>query len=648
MAPSTRGTPDVPVDVVVAARAGDAEALDRLVAQSLPLVYNVVGRALDGHPDTDDVVQESVLRVVRGIGSLEQEQSFRSWMLAITVRQVRDWMRHRRVERAHLTGLAAAELTPDPAADFVTATVDQLFLDGERRRLAEATRWLDPQDRDVLALWWLEASGGLTRVELARSLGVDRRHAAVRVQRMRERLATGLAIVAALESAPRCPGLVDAARRWDGIPAPLWRKRLSRHVRGCASCSRTLDGGADAERLLAGLPLLVPPGSLAGLLGGSDVTPGSGPTSVEHVDLVPRGGAGAVEASRGRPGRSWWARPRLATSVVAGVVAVVVGVVVSSSFLGAPGATPVGPASAAADARVPAPVAVTPTGDAETAEHAVVGVVPAAPEGTSTTDDDGTAVDGPAPAVQSGAAPSGRKGAAVWEFADAAPALTASDAAWYYTWDTDPGPGAASGVEFVPMIWGRDDVTDENLARAAGEGDHLLGFNEPDLAGQAEMSVEEALDLWPRLESTGQALGSPAVAWGGDHADGWLDRFMRGAEQHDRRVDFVTLHWYGGDFDAQRATAQLRDYLEAVHARYDKPVWLTEFALIDFSDGVRHASDAEQAAFLTEATRMLADLDYVQRYAWFGLPAEQDVQGTGLYLPGPVATPVGRAFEAAP
>ncbi|CAM5228953.1 hypothetical protein SCALM49S_02770 [Streptomyces californicus] len=44
--------------LVLAARNGDRAAGERLAAQYLPLVYNVVGRALNGHPDVDDVVQE--------------------------------------------------------------------------------------------------------------------------------------------------------------------------------------------------------------------------------------------------------------------------------------------------------------------------------------------------------------------------------------------------------------------------------------------------------------------------------------------------------------------------------------------------------------------------------------------------------------
>ncbi|MDH6574402.1 hypothetical protein P3T29_000017 [Kitasatospora sp. MAP5-34] len=52
-------------EVVAAARAGDEEARDRLIAGYLPLVYNVVGRAMNGRPDVDDVVQETMIRLGR-------------------------------------------------------------------------------------------------------------------------------------------------------------------------------------------------------------------------------------------------------------------------------------------------------------------------------------------------------------------------------------------------------------------------------------------------------------------------------------------------------------------------------------------------------------------------------------------------------
>ncbi|WP_069464076.1 glycosyl hydrolase, partial [Actinacidiphila rubida] len=158
---------------------------------------------------------------------------------------------------------------------------------------------------------------------------------------------------------------------------------------------------------------------------------------------------------------------------------------------------------------------------------------------------------------------------------------------------------------------------------------------------------DQALALWPALMANGRVLGSPAVAYGGDTPGGWLDRFMSGAAAKGYRVDFVALHWYGGDFTTPDAVAQLRSYLERVHDRYHKPVWLTEFALIDFSHGTRFPTDRQQAAFVTAATAMLDSLPWVQRYAWFGLPAKDGAASSGLFHSGAVPTEAGRAFESA-
>src|ERR1700684_4174490 len=80
---------------VAAACHGDDAALAALAAGYLPLVYNIVGRAMNGHPDVDDVVQETMLRAVRGVGELRDPAAFRSWLVAIAIRQVRDSYRDR-------------------------------------------------------------------------------------------------------------------------------------------------------------------------------------------------------------------------------------------------------------------------------------------------------------------------------------------------------------------------------------------------------------------------------------------------------------------------------------------------------------------------------------------------------------------------
>lgn len=250
--------------LVAAARAGDQRALDQLVAQCLPLVYNIVGRALDGHDDVDDVVQETLLRVVRGLADLRDPAAFRSWLVAIAVRQVRDREQARKASWHLQTALDAAELIPDPASDFAAVTILRLGLTDQRRDIAEATRWLDGDDRTLLALWWLEETGDLGRSELAEALGLTRQHAAVKVQRMKEQLETSRAVVRALGGGAECDGLRHLTSGWDGVPSPLWRKRFARHIRNCADCTRRGSALLPMDRLLSGLPLLPVPVGFGG------------------------------------------------------------------------------------------------------------------------------------------------------------------------------------------------------------------------------------------------------------------------------------------------------------------------------------------------------------------------------------------------
>ncbi|GAB2759416.1 RNA polymerase sigma factor [Streptomyces bullii] len=231
---------------IAAAQAGDRRALDELVAGWLPLVYNIVGRALNGHADVDDVVQETMLRAVHNLGSLRDPDSFRSWLVAIAMRQIRD--------RARRTSPDRLEEGATQAADFAELTVLRLQLEGQRREVAEAVRWLDDEDRHLLSLWWLEVAGELTRRELAAAVGITRQHAAVRVQRMKERLETARGIVRALDGA--CPDLRELTVRWNGRPDSVWRKRLARHIRGCCYCGDTRESVVPAERLLVGIALV--------------------------------------------------------------------------------------------------------------------------------------------------------------------------------------------------------------------------------------------------------------------------------------------------------------------------------------------------------------------------------------------------------
>ena len=591
-------TPLPGVRTVRAAQRGDRQALADVASGSLPLLYNIVGRALNGHPDVDDVVQETVLRALRGISALRQASSFRSWLVAVAIRQIRDYHR----SRQRVTPLDDVPDVADPGADFAEVTILRLSLSGQRKEIAEATRWLDDDDRELLALWWLEEGGRLERADLVAALDLPGRHVAVRVQRMKRQLDVGRAVVRVLGDPAECAGLAALRADWDGRPAPLWRKRFARHIRDCAGCSARSSDLIPAERLLASLPLIPVPMALVHAPGG----------------FVP----GAAHAAKllHLPAKALIAAP-LAAGAVAGLV--------GFAALGRGGAER--PAAATVPTASTRPAGPTGSPAVRDPAHAPPALVP----------------KGHPPAVRS-AAGSCLKGVATWKFGAASRSLKASGACWYYDWAAESsGITKPGGVEFVPMIWGPRSVTTATLAQAKARGRTLLGFNEPDLAAQSNMSSAQALALWPKLMATGMRLGSPAVAANGATAGGWLDRFMRGAAARHYRVDFITLHWYGSDFDTPRAVAQLREYVRAVYARYHKPIWLTEYALIRFGATSTYPSQARQAAFLKASATMLARQRGVERYAWFALPATKG-SGTGLFTEAGTPNRVGTAFQGLP
>lgn len=279
--------------LVTAAREGDEGARDELAGAYLPLVYNIVGRALNGSADVDDVVQDTMLRALHGLGALRAPESFRSWLVAIAMNQVRA---HWRSRDGAPGALEEAGQVADPGADFVGLTMTRLQLSGQRQETARATRWLEPEDRGLLSLWWLECAGELTRTEVAEALELSPRYAAVRVQRMKAQLETARVVVRALDAQPPCAELRGVLVAWDGRPSALWRKRIARHAGDCLRCAGLRSGLMPAEGLLAGLALVAVPVALLALWPARD---GMAPVAASHAPAATPGD-GAIPAGPGR------------------------------------------------------------------------------------------------------------------------------------------------------------------------------------------------------------------------------------------------------------------------------------------------------------------------------------------------------------
>lgn len=168
------------------------------------------------------------------------------------------------------------------------------------------------------------------------------------------------------------------------------------------------------------------------------------------------------------------------------------------------------------------------------------------------------------------------------------------------------------------MLWGTKQSTIElwtkNADKAIASGStHFLGFNEPDLDSQANLSPTEAADAWLKhLEPYARKvkLGSPAVTNGQKAGKGlnWLSEFLDAC--HDCTVDFIAIHWYGhaGDEGLQKFKDHIAKARETAKGR---PVWITEFQ--------PRGDQTEQANFLRKILPWLDDKGEsgVDRYAYW-------------------------------
>lgn len=218
---------------------------------------------------------------------------------------------------------------------------------------------------------------------------------------------------------------------------------------------------------------------------------------------------------------------------------------------------------------------------------------------------------------------------------------------WHYNWTANWKGRKIKDTPFVPMMfannqWASAALKELRVAKSKADTNPLLGYNEPDGKEQANMSVEAALAFWPQLEKTNRRLGSPATV----HPDNeWMKGFMKGADDKGYRVDFICVHWYG-----QNDSAKFIERLEAIHQLYDKPIWITEFAIADWS--AKSSKDIEHSPedvlnFMKKVLPKLEQLDFVERYAWFhAAPNHPKLGSSALFDDNGELTELGEFYSS--
>lgn len=86
---------NLPLPLVMAAAAGEAEALSEVVRVLHRPLYNLALRMLIQHQDAEDATQEALLRIITHLGSFRGDSRFSTWAWTLATRVVLEHLRAR-------------------------------------------------------------------------------------------------------------------------------------------------------------------------------------------------------------------------------------------------------------------------------------------------------------------------------------------------------------------------------------------------------------------------------------------------------------------------------------------------------------------------------------------------------------------------
>ncbi|MDQ8190019.1 glycosyl hydrolase [Roseibacillus persicicus] len=208
---------------------------------------------------------------------------------------------------------------------------------------------------------------------------------------------------------------------------------------------------------------------------------------------------------------------------------------------------------------------------------------------------------------------------------------------WAYRWNFSEENQVQYG-QYMPMQWGAMAAASPGLLRYQPEWFRrakqttLLGFNEPDLHDQANMTEETAAYQWPRLERTRLPLGGPVPA---AYRGSWRQNYEAMAEERGYRCEYMTMHWYSTSGASTGSPSTLINNMKALYDIYGKPIWLTEFSTRDFVGDKTTWSRNHNFNFLAEFMWRAESLPWLKKYSVFewslfgGNPDTTDASSAG-------------------
>lgn len=178
-------------ELVIACQTGSKEAMECLVKKHQRSVYSLLYQLAPDWSDTSDLAQEVFIRVYKGIRSLRNPKTFRSWLNQIVVNLFYDELR-RRPRRLPTVSIDAPIESENGESDLVREIPDPSLKPDERSLVHELDQFvkkamasLPEQFRTAIVLRELQ---GLSYEEIAQEIGCELGTVKSRIARARGRL----------------------------------------------------------------------------------------------------------------------------------------------------------------------------------------------------------------------------------------------------------------------------------------------------------------------------------------------------------------------------------------------------------------------------------------------------------------------------
>jgi len=225
-------------EVIIRAKRGERDAIEKLFGDHLPTIHRFALRMCRNEEEARDIAQESLLTALHSLDGFRGEASFSTWLF--TIARSHCGRLRRRVEREPVGD--QHDVTTHETESSEPAP-DEHAMTGELTRLVERVlHEMDEADREVLVLRDVE---GVSTKEAAEIIGIS--VAALKSWLHRARTTLRERVRAAIERRPEqvdpaCPDILERfSRKLEGELSTTDCEWLEKHLQECPTCAHRCD-----------------------------------------------------------------------------------------------------------------------------------------------------------------------------------------------------------------------------------------------------------------------------------------------------------------------------------------------------------------------------------------------------------------------